>query len=250
MRWLGGLVLVAACGPRTLMSPSPSTGTVTVTDTDTDTVTDTVTDTDTGTVTGTDTGTVTGTDTGTGTATATGPRTGLVFSLLPAPHRVSSAPLPAIATLAEARALVGRRDQRDPLTTALDLSAQLTHSAPLPARTPAELVAFAQQQSRWISIPAIRPGDLLVFDRAVSAAPASLVAVALGRDARGVVEILYLGAGVVRRGFVDPSRPRTARDRERRVVNTYLRHNADRPPAGTRFLAGELFAGAIAAAAR
>ena len=94
-------------------------------------------------------------------------------------------------------------------------------------------------------MPAIAPGDLIVFDRAVGGARASLIAVALGRDARGVVEVLYLGAGVVRRGWFDVTRPALRRDRAGKVVNTPLRHNRDQPPRGTHFLAGELYAGAI-----
>ena len=55
-------------------------------------------------------------------------------------------------------------------------------------------------------------------------------------DQGGVVEVLYLGAGVVRR------------DGAGRVVNTALRHDRDQPPKGTRFMAGELFAGVISTA--
>ena len=59
------------------------------------------------------------------------------------------------------------------------------------------------------------------------------------------VEVLYLGAGVVRRGWFDVTRPALRRDRAGKVVNTPLRHNRDQPPRGTHFLAGELYAGAI-----
>jgi len=173
---------------------------------------------------------------------------GVVISRLPAPHRLRAAVSPSIATLDDARALVGRRDPRSPLAAALGWSSELT-GRPAPAVTDgAALVAWAQGAGAWRAVPALVPGDLIVFDRAVGGARASLVAVALGRDERGVVEVLYLGNGVVRRGWFDPTRPAVKRDRARRVVNTSLRHNRDQPPRGTRFLAGELFAGVISTA--
>ncbi|MEZ4404788.1 MAG: hypothetical protein R3B06_32665 [Kofleriaceae bacterium] len=176
------------------------------------------------------------------------PPTGVVLSRLPARHQERPAPAPAVETVAQARALVGRRDPRPPLDVALALAAQLT-GRPTPAVGDARsLIAWAQAAMAWRAVPAVGPGDLIVFDRAVGGARASLVAVALGRDARGVVEVVYLGAGVIRRGFFDPSRPQLRRDRAGRIVNTSLRHNRDQPPRGTRFLAGELFAGVISTA--
>ena len=171
-------------------------------------------------------------------------RGALVFSRLPSPHRLDAAPIPPVTTVEAARHLVGLRDRRPPLAIALAISTGLTGRT-VEARDEVELIAWAQAREAWKPVTAIAPGDLLVFDRAVENRPASLVAVALGRDGRGVVEIVYAARGVVRRGFVDPARPKVVRDRERRAVNTYLRHGADQPPAGTRYLAGELFAGVI-----
>lgn len=173
---------------------------------------------------------------------------GVVISRLPSPHRVRPTVPPPIATLADARALVGWRDPRSATVAALAWSSELT-GRPAPAVTDgATLVAWAQAADAWRGVPAVVPGDLIVFDRAVAGARASLVAVALGRDERGVIEILYLGNGVVRRGWFDVTRPAMKRDRARRVVNTALRHNRDQPPRGTHFLAGELFAGVISTA--
>jgi hypothetical protein len=84
-----------------------------------------------------------------------------------------------------------------------------------------------------------------VFDHVSSDAPSDLVALAIGRDARGVVEMIYAGGGVIRRGHVDPTRPRVRRDADDRVVNTFLRHGKRWPSPGTRYLAGELIALAI-----
>jgi hypothetical protein len=185
---------------------------------------------------------------------ATASALGAIWSRLPAPHRAPRAtePAPTPSTLASARSLRGVRDPRSSLAFALAAAAGLSGArAPDVADGPA-LVAWARARDRLAAIvpgaaepPAIEPGDLVVFDRAVDGAPASLVAVALARDPRGVIELLYLAGGVIRVGQLDPTRPRTARDRDHRVVNTYLRHGPDQPPRGTRFLAGELVAGRV-----
>ena len=94
-----------------------------------------------------------------------------------------------------------------------------------------------------------RLGDLLVFDNVTGTEPASLVAVAVSVDDRGVVEFIYLARGVVRRGFVAPARPRDKRDEDGRVLNTFVRHSDGRDPGGTRYLAGELLAATIRLAA-
>ena len=94
-----------------------------------------------------------------------------------------------------------------------------------------------------------RLGDLLVFDNVTGTEPASLVAVAVSVDERGVVEFIYLARGVVRRGFVSPARPRDKRDDSGRVLNTFVRHSDGRDPRGTRYLAGELLAATIRLAA-
>lgn len=94
-------------------------------------------------------------------------------------------------------------------------------------------------------LPSLRLGDLLVFDRVVAADPASLVAIVVSVDERGVVELVYLARGVVRRGFVFPPEPSSRRDAAGRILNTFVRHNDGADPRGTAHLAGELIAGAI-----
>ena len=84
------------------------------------------------------------------------------------------------------------------------------------------------------------PGDILVFDRALGDGGADLVALVIARNTRGVLEFLYTGGGVIRRGFLDPARPSMRRDLDGAVVNTFLRHGKRWPPPGTRYLAGEL----------
>ncbi len=95
-------------------------------------------------------------------------------------------------------------------------------------------------------LPSLRLGDLLVFDRVVATDPASLVAIVVSVDERGVVEFVYLARGVVRRGFVFPPEPGSRRDPTGRILNTFVRHNDGGDPRGTAHLAGELVAGAIA----
>lgn len=178
----------------------------------------------------------------------------VVWSRLPAPHRGSSLPaqpggvtgaivVPRIREPADLRGLVGQRDKRDPFEIVLgwldDLGIQ---SAPYPAEGPA-LVTWAATAGKLASRTDVpRPGDLLVFDRAVSDEPADLIALVIARDARGVTEVVYPGGGVIRRGFLDPTRPSIRRDADGSIVNTFLRHVRRMPPTGTRYLAGELLA--------
>jgi hypothetical protein len=151
---------------------------------------------------------------------------------LPTPHRVPpSTVLPAVREAPDLRALVGYRDKRDPHTAILSILPALGRSAP---------ATLTDQLSDPTELAA--PGDLLIFDRAVSDADADLIAIVIGRDTRGVTEYVYLGGGVYRRGFVDPARPATRRDREGLVVNTFLRHGKRWPAKGSHYLAGELLA--------
>jgi hypothetical protein len=181
---------------------------------------------------------------------------GVVLSRLPAPHRVAANEARAPRTVEDAFALVGHRDSRESLAFAIAIAKSLGETVSL-GRIPAvadgsALVAWARELGAW-SAPAsmtrpggeARTGDLLVFDRAAAKAPASLVGVVLATDDRGVIAFLYLARGVIRVGHVDPTRPRIARDREGRTVNSYIRHTTDHPPAGTRYLAGELLAGRV-----
>jgi hypothetical protein len=106
-----------------------------------------------------------------------------------------------------------------------------------------DLVAWAEPRG-LLRAPTDTPiaGDVLVFDRATANTPADLIAIAIGRDERGVTEFIYAGGGVVRRGFLDVTRPTTRRDLNGAIVNTFLRHGKLWPPKGTRYMAGELLA--------
>lgn len=166
-------------------------------------------------------------------------------SVLPAPHRLpAGAPPPALHVPADLRALVGYRDKRDPFAVALEWAHALGRTTD--GLTAADLLTWAESSSR-LGEPTdeARPGDLVIFDHATSDSEADLVAVVIERDARGVTEYIYLGGGVVRRGFVDPARPVTRRDPQGRVVNTYLRHGRRWPAKGTHYLAGELLADVV-----
>lgn len=181
------------------------------------------------------------------------PRTGVVISRLPAPHRSTVATAFTPADAGAARGLVGQRDARDGFAFALDVAAAFTGAAAPAVADGEALVRWAQERGQWVELRrgvrpsegALHTGDLVVFDRAVGGKPASLVAVVLGTDARGVADVLYVARGVVRRGYLDAARPTVARDREGRVVNSYVRHGGDYPPPGTRYLAGELAGGRV-----
>ena len=84
-----------------------------------------------------------------------------------------------------------------------------------------------------------------MFDRVNSDDPADLFGVVIARDERNVTEFLYLGGGVIRRGFIDASRPKTKRDQTGASVNTFLRTGKRWPAKGSRYLAGEHLAHVI-----
>lgn len=165
---------------------------------------------------------------------------------LRAPHRSSAPPaLPRVQD--DLRSLVGIRDKRTSLLLAIEWAQSLGLPLEGFAGTAGEdLVAWAEASDRLFdATEQTRPGDLLVFDAATSDDAADLVAIVIARDDRGVTEMLYLGGGVIRRGFVDVSRKRTRRDDDQRIVNTFLRHGRRWPAKGSRYLAGELLAHVI-----
>ncbi len=190
-------------------------------------------------------------------APADAPPGTVVISRLPGPHRATTSPafgsLTQVSGVPSLLAIVGTRDEAPPLAWALAASTSLGGKFDEFDRTSgAAMLASAERASRVTRVSAdlaahVAPGDLLVFDRAVAGAPASLVAVATSVDARGVITMMYLGGGIVRRGLLCPATPSKRRDAGGAALNTYLRHNKDWPPEGTKFLAGELVAASIRA---
>lgn len=164
-----------------------------------------------------------------------------VRSELPAPNQLDAAqPLPAVRVTADLRALVGRRDKRTPNEAALGWARELGMLVD-------DDVLAAGDRVHDASTPPER-GDLLVFDRVNSDDEADLLGVVIARDERNVTEFLYLGGGVIRRGFVDATRPRTKRDATGAIVNTFLRTGKRWPAKGSRYLAGEHLAHVITGA--
>ena len=161
---------------------------------------------------------------------------------LPGPHRLGAeVPVPGPRVPAALRELVGRRDPRDPILAAIAWAGGLDRN--VEGRTGPDVLAWATETNRLAAPTEVAaPGDLLVFDHVNSEREADLVAVVIARDARGVTEFVYLGGGVIRRGFVDPARPSVKRDADRAIVNTFLRHGRRWPAKGAHYLAGELVA--------
>lgn len=192
---------------------------------------------------------------------------GVAFSRLPANHRIESdEPHATLHEPSDLRELVGRRDPRDSVTAALAWSAEL--GAPIdldldPAIAPAKasyrtraaaiitasiantgkLVAWSAAHDRASSD--IAPGSLLVFARTESDDSPDLVAVAIGRDDRGVIEFIFCAGGAIRRGFMDTRHADRRRDAKGDVLNTFLRTGNRWPPKGTHYLSGELLAHVI-----
>lgn len=159
---------------------------------------------------------------------------------LPAPNRSNAVPPPAPRLPADLRALVGQRDKREPVAAAIAWARDLGMIVE------DDIVAWAERTDRLhdAATPPER-GDLLVFDRVNSDEAADLIGVVIARDERNVTEFLYLGGGVIRRGFVDAMRPTTKRDETGSVVNTFLRTGKRWPAKGSRYLAGEHLAHVI-----
>lgn len=161
------------------------------------------------------------------------------------PHAQPSPSTPVRAP-SDLRALVGQRDKRDPIEAVLAWARELGLRIETTGMTGADLIAWAESRGLVGDRTVVpQPGNVLVFDRATSDEPRDLIAIAVERDARGVTEILYVAGGVVRRGFVDASRPKLRRDGSGAIVNTFLRHGKRWPPAGTRYLTGELLSHVI-----
>jgi hypothetical protein len=164
---------------------------------------------------------------------------------LPAPNQIAATePLPATRIPADLRALVGRRDKREPIEAAIAWARELGMQV-VGARSE-EILVWAETHDRLhdAATPPER-GDLLVFDRVNSDDDADLFGVVIARDERNVTEFLYLGGGVIRRGFVDAARPKTKRDQAGASVNTFLRTGKRWPAKGSRYLAGEHLAHVI-----
>lgn len=169
------------------------------------------------------------------------------WASLPAPNRPSSSITDAITLPhepADLRSLVGTRDKRDPFVVLLSWTTTL--GLRVDGTDGASLVAWAAAAGKLEPHTATpNAGDVVVFDHAVGDSESDLVGLVLARDGRGVTEFLYVGGGVIRRGFYDATRPTIRRDVDGVVVNTFLRHGRQWPPKGTRYLSGELIAHVI-----
>lgn len=162
---------------------------------------------------------------------------------LPSPHKAQPAP-GRLRSPVDLHDLIGRREKGEPFAVTLGWAREL--GVQPEAVTASDVVAWAERVHKLHGAGELpEPGDLLIFDRTHGDDTSDLIAIVVGRDARNVIEMVYVAGGVVRRGFVDASRPTMRRDRSGAVVNTYLRHGKQAPPSGTHYLAGELLAHVI-----
>ena len=159
--------------------------------------------------------------------------------------RAAPPPIAPSGLADELRSLVGVRDgDSTDLKFALDVLAHLGVSVDAELgeiERGAQLVALARARGAVDEAGPPLLGDLVVFDAVRSDEPASLVGVVVSADRRGTVELIHLSRGIVRRSFVNPRRPETARDGEGRALNTFIRPGRPGDARDTRYLAGELF---------
>ena len=169
----------------------------------------------------------------------------VVWSRLPAPHRDSSSlsgptqpgglgspiQLPGLREPADLRARVGQRDRRASFAIVMGWLGELGEPVEVWASEGPALVVWAQGNGKLApATEPSRPGDVLVFDRVTGDASADLVGLVIGRDARGITEFVYAGGGVIRRGFLDPTRPSTrAPPRSTRCPSRCRRHPGSTP---------------------
>jgi hypothetical protein len=148
------------------------------------------------------------------------------------------------------RTLVGRREP-DATDIAFAFSALTSLGAPVDGELTAvtrgtDLVAIAERRGALAGRGGdVLRGDLLVFDKVEGGRLASLIGVAVARRDDGTVEFVYLARGVIRRGWVNPARPKVKRRDDGRVLNTFVRHNDGGLPRSAPTLAGELLATVI-----
>jgi hypothetical protein len=111
--------------------------------------------------------------------------------------------------------------------------------------TGAALLALADERDA-LTDRAPLSGDLVVFAWTEAGAEVTLVGVVVGPVAReggrgDTVEFVYLGRGVVRRGYLTRSARRRQRDDRGRILNTFVRALAGKARKRDPFLAGQLF---------
>ncbi len=147
------------------------------------------------------------------------------------------------------RSAVGRRDKKSTHTgfalatlNTLGLSIASDHELAAVHRG-VELATVAEKRSAVSHTHTALLGDLVVFNGVVNTLPASLIGVVVSqRPSDGTIEFVYLARGVVRRGWVNPSKPNDKRTPTGLILNTFVRHSDGHDRAGTRYLAGQLFA--------
>ncbi|MBT8492133.1 MAG: hypothetical protein KJO07_03650 [Deltaproteobacteria bacterium] len=157
---------------------------------------------------------------------------------------------PGDSLVSHLRSLVGARDNKMSATEfAVATLRGIGHEVDpdlAGTRAGGDLMSLAKARGAWAHIGTAELGDLLVFGGTEGKNdPASLVAVVIRQDPRGVIEFLYLQRGVIRRGFADPRRPSSKRDGRLRAVNTHVRVGKAGDARDSKYLAGELFTGRI-----
>lgn len=168
------------------------------------------------------------------------------------PERAEPTPAPEPApamTLADTlRSLVGNRHAKgvtdvDVALNALEALGTHLDDDLAAVTTGAQLVALAEERAAMGDGDTILLGDLILLHD--SSADDPVVAVVVGVDDRGTIEVIHLTRRIVRRSFLTLGTPNKKRDADGIVLNTLIRHKEGSVPRGTKYLAGQLFVGHI-----
>ncbi len=161
----------------------------------------------------------------------------------PPPRDVPATGGPLAETL---RSMVGLREKEaTPVRFVLDALATIGADVDSSLRDAADGPALlSMAQDRHASDADHHPllGDLVVFDDVLPHQSASALGVVVGSRPDGTVEFVYLGRGVVRRGWLNLRHPSDKRDEHGRVLNTIIRQKRGDGKKGKGDLTGQLFA--------
>jgi hypothetical protein len=155
---------------------------------------------------------------------------------------------PSMSLADTLRSMVGNRHAKavtdvDLVLNALEALGTVLDDDLAGVTTGAEMLALADERGAIGDGETVLLGDLIVLHDSSTDDP--VIAIVVGIDDRGTIEIIHLSRRVVRRSFLTIDIPKKKRDADGVVLNTLIRHKEGNVPRGTKYLAGQLYTGHI-----